>query len=35
MDQVRVPLAGLGAVMDKLMAGQWSEIYAQHAVAKE
>jgi glycyl-tRNA synthetase len=35
MDQVRVPLAGLGAVMDKLMAGQWSEIYAQHAVTKE
>jgi glycyl-tRNA synthetase len=35
MDQVRVPLAGLRAVMDKLMAGQWSEIYAQHAVTKE
>ena len=35
MGQVRVAMSELPAVMDKLMAGQWAEIYAQHAVSKD
>ena len=35
MGQVRVPMTELVPVMDKLMAGQWGEVYAQHSVTKE
>jgi glycyl-tRNA synthetase len=35
MEQVRVPMSELNSVMEKLMAGQWAEIYAQHAVSKD
>jgi glycyl-tRNA synthetase len=35
MGQVRVAMAELPAVMEKLMAGQWAEIHAQHGVSKD
>ena len=35
MGQVRVPMTELVPVMDKLMVGQWGEVYAQHSVTKE
>jgi hypothetical protein len=35
MGQVRVAMSGLPAVMEKLMAGQWAEIHAQHGVSKD
>jgi glycyl-tRNA synthetase (class II) len=34
MQQVRVSLSSLPAVMEKLMAGQWSEVYREHGVSK-
>jgi glycyl-tRNA synthetase len=34
MQQVRVALTALPAVMEKLMAGQWSEVYREHGVSK-
>jgi glycyl-tRNA synthetase len=35
MGQVRVAMSDLPAVMEKLMAGQWAEIHAQHGVSKD
>ncbi|MGH7871912.1 MAG: glycine--tRNA ligase [Candidatus Binatia bacterium] len=35
MGQVRVPMASLLAVMEKLMAGEWPEVYREHGVAKD
>ena len=35
MGQVRIPMSQLPAVMEKLMAGQWASIHAQHAVSKD
>jgi glycyl-tRNA synthetase len=35
MGQIRVPMSELSAVMDKLMAGQWGEIYREHAINKD
>jgi glycyl-tRNA synthetase len=35
MGQVRVPMAALPAVMEKLMAGEWPEVYREHGVAKD
>jgi glycyl-tRNA synthetase len=35
MGQVRVAMTELPAVMEKLMAGHWAEVYGQHAVTKE
>ena len=34
MQQVRVPLASLTGVMEKLMDGEWAEVYRQHGVAR-
>jgi glycyl-tRNA synthetase len=34
MGQVRVPMAALPAIMEKLMAGEWPEVYREHGVAK-
>jgi len=34
MQQVRVALSSLPAVMEKLMAGQWSEVHREHGVSK-
>jgi len=35
MQQIRVAIASLPAVMDQLMAGNWTEIYREHGVPKE
>jgi len=35
MGQVRVAMSELPGVMEKLMAGQWAEIHAQHGVSKD
>ena len=35
MGQVRVALTSLPTVMEKLMAGQWAEVYRDHGVSKE
>ncbi len=35
MGQVRVPMSSLSAVMEKLMAGEWPEVYREHGVAKD
>jgi glycyl-tRNA synthetase len=35
MAQVRVAMASLPTVMDKLMTGQWADVYRDHAVTKE
>ena len=35
MQQVRVALSALPAVMEKLMAGEWAEIYRQHGVTRD
>ena len=34
MQQIRIPLESLPTVMDKLMAGNWAEIYREQGVAK-
>jgi glycyl-tRNA synthetase (class II) len=34
MEQVRVPMALLPAVMEKLMAGQWSEVARESGVKR-
>jgi glycyl-tRNA synthetase len=34
MQQIRVPLASLTAVMEKLMAGEWAQIHGQHGLAR-
>ena len=34
MQQVRVPLASLTGVMEKLMDGEWAEVHRQHGVAR-
>ena len=34
MGQVRVPMASLPAVMEKLMAGEWPEVYREHGSRK-
>ncbi len=34
MQQVRVPLASLIGVMEKLMDGEWAEVHRQHGVAR-
>jgi glycyl-tRNA synthetase len=35
MQQVRVGLTALRAVMEQLMAGEWAEVYRQHAVVRD
>ena len=35
MGQVRVAMSELPAVMERLVAGQWAEIHAQHGVTKD
>jgi glycyl-tRNA synthetase (class II) len=35
MGQVRVSMAQLSAVMEKLMAGQWTEVHVEHGVSKD
>jgi glycyl-tRNA synthetase len=35
MGQVRVPVSELTAVMDKLMNGNWAEIYREHGINRE
>jgi hypothetical protein len=35
MQQVRVALSALPAVMEKLMAGEWAEIHRQHGVTRD
>ena len=35
MGQVRVALTSLPTVMEKLMAGQWAEVYRDHGISKE
>jgi glycyl-tRNA synthetase (class II) len=35
MGQVRVSLTSLPTVMEKLMAGQWAEVYRDHGISKE
>ncbi|MGZ8496574.1 MAG: glycine--tRNA ligase, partial [Candidatus Binatia bacterium] len=35
MQQIRVPLASLTAVMEKLMDGAWAEIHSEHAVTRD
>jgi glycyl-tRNA synthetase len=35
MGQVRITMSALPSVMDKLMAGQWAEVYRDHGVAKD
>jgi len=35
MQQVRVAMTALPAVMEQLMAGQWAEVYRQHAVVRD
>ena len=34
MQQIRVPLASLTAVMEKLMDGEWAQIHGQHGLAR-
>lgn len=34
MDQVRVEMAALPAVMEKLMAGDWAAIFSEHGISK-
>jgi glycyl-tRNA synthetase len=34
MQQIRVPLASLTAVMEKLMEGEWAQIHGQHGLAR-
>jgi glycyl-tRNA synthetase len=34
MQQIRVPLTSLTAVMEKLMEGEWAEIHSQHGVTR-
>jgi glycyl-tRNA synthetase len=35
MEQVRVALTALPIVMDRLMAGEWAEVYHQHGVTRD
>ena len=35
MGQVRVAMTSLPTVMDKLMAGQWADVYREHGIVKE
>jgi glycyl-tRNA synthetase len=35
MQQVRVALTALPAVVEKLMAGEWADVYRDHGVTKE
>jgi glycyl-tRNA synthetase len=35
MEQVRVAMSALPAVMEKVVAGQWTEIYREHGVAND
>ena len=35
MGQVRVAMSSLPAVMEKLMAGEWPEVYREQGVAKD
>ncbi len=35
MGQVRVAMTSLPTVMDKLMTGQWAEVYREHGVTKD
>jgi len=35
MGQVRVAMTSLPTVMDKLMTGQWAEVYREHGITRE
>jgi glycyl-tRNA synthetase len=35
MEQVRVALTALPAVMEKLMAGQWADVYGEYGITKD
>jgi len=35
MGQVRVAMTSLPGVMEKLMAGEWAEVFREHGVSKE
>ena len=35
MLQVRVAMTSLPTVMDKLMAGEWAEVYREHGVTND
>ena len=35
MQQIRVALTSLPTVMEKLMAGEWAEIYREHGVTRD
>jgi glycyl-tRNA synthetase (class II) len=35
MEQVRVSLTALPAVMEKLMDGQWADVYREHGITKD
>jgi glycyl-tRNA synthetase len=35
MEQVRVSLTALPAVMERLMAGQWADVYREHGITKD
>jgi glycyl-tRNA synthetase len=35
MEQVRVSLTALPAVIEKLMAGQWADVYREHGITKD
>jgi glycyl-tRNA synthetase (class II) len=35
MQQVRVALSSLPAVMEKLMAGEWADVYREHGVPRD